>query len=313
METEPIFFAGDGKDTINGGDQDDTISGGDDNDTLRGNGGSDKLIGNGHNDQLFGGEMRDMLYGSDPLSFAAGFEEQTTDELFGEGGDDDLFGSGGGDKLVGGTGRDKLFGGPGDDTLFGGTEANLQETEADDLNGGPGNDTIFFHEADTLHFSGDGTSYTVDLTVLPFVGAHISGPDDNDTLNGGALNAELSFDNVNVTFEELGGVLANRVEIQKLSQDLKDELDRLLNRNKIIEDINRLLELKEEGVSEANWEFVNSTALELAFVFGGHFATAGSGFANANNLLKSSANTTAEYTTPGRSHARLLAAFSLSV
>ena len=290
-----IFFAGDGKDTINGGDQDDTISGGDDNDTLRGNGGSDKLIGNGHNDQLFGGEMRDMLYGSDPLSFAAGFEEQTTDELFGEGGDDDLFGSGGGDKLVGGTGRDKLFGGPGDDTLFGGTEANLQETEADDLNGGPGNDTIFFHEADTLHFSGDGTSYTVDLTVLPFVGAHISGPDDNDTLNGGALNAELSFDNVNVTFEELGGVLANRVEIQKLSQDLKDELDRLLNRNKIIEDINRLLELKEEGVSEANWEFVNSTALELAFVFGGHFATAGSGFANANNLLKSSANTTVNF------------------
>lgn len=273
-----IFRAGAGNDFIFGGDQGDQIVGQQGNDTLSGAGGDDKL------------------YGSDPLSFGFDFIDSSTDMLFGDEGDDDLFGSGGNDELAGGADSDDLFGGRGNDILYGGSHSQPDDGALDRLAGGLGNDRIFFDGRDEILFSGNGTDYVVELSVAPFIGAEISGPDGTDTLFGSDPDAQLAFENVNVTFTELVSVVADQAKIAALSDELTDQLERLIRKTETLERIDALIEKAEEGIEEADVEQVVGLMQDILLaipVF--ESASLLPGLTRSDTLVKQAADTTLDF------------------
>lgn len=258
------FSAGGGDDTVNGGDFNDTIEGDSGEDILRGNDGKDKLIGGDDDDQLFGGEENDDLYGSDPDKFAAETEENTSDTLFGEAGLDKLFGSGGDDRLFGGLDDDEVKGGPGDDLVSGGDQGNIEDNSTDLLVGGAGNDTLLFGDADTMQFSGSGADYTVGLSIFPFVGAEVDGPDGLDTLTGSSKNATLRFDNVDVTVDELMSALIDKEDFKNKANALKADLDELIRTDELIEKIENIIQIAKDGINQQNSQQLNQLMIDVA-------------------------------------------------
>ena len=254
------------------------------------------FVAGGGDDTVHGGNQDDRIYGSNPLSFAFDFVETSSDTLIGNAGNDRLFGSGGNDTLYGGADSDWLFGGVGADVLNGGSELLLEDGAVDRLSGDLGDDTIFFGEGDRLFFAGDATEYIVDLSVLPFVGAAITGPDGKDTLHGGDPKARLEFDNVDVSFLQLSSVVVDSAEVARLSADLAQQLDKLLRKTETIAAVEQLIDAAEQGIDDANIDQVVGLLKDLALaipIFDS--AKLLPGFSEADTLMKRAANTTLDF------------------
>lgn len=153
------LMGGAGNDTIYGTYLNDIIEGNNDNDLLYGREGNDNLSGNEGNDVIHGEQGNDKLYGGGQNDAIYGGEGD--DYIRGDAGNDLIFGDSGNDDIDGGTGKDVIHGGDGNDTI--------RDLDDDVIFGDDGNDTI----------TGGGNA--------------------SQTLEGGAGNDLLQFDNPTIT------------------------------------------------------------------------------------------------------------------
>ncbi len=197
------MLGGLGNDILYGGTGNDSLSGMEGLDDLQGDAGDDWLLGGAGTDRLQGGVGDDWLYGDSdtgPILYWGGdFASSTL--LSGALGDttpramiqDVAETQAGDDTLDGGDGNDRLFGGAGDDLLYG--DAGLDELQGeggdDILFGGDGDDKLIGDSApdavanDAQIIPGDFGLYTY------YWRERHTGPDGNDTLDGGAGNDQL--------------------------------------------------------------------------------------------------------------------------
>jgi Ca2+-binding RTX toxin-like protein len=220
------FYAGDGKDTVNGGDGFDNIRGGEGNDSLFGGNDDDQLRAEQGDDTLDGGDGADRarydnasggvivdlvagtavqadLDGDSGTDKLIGIEEvrgsDFADTLTGDDGENRLEGRGDADSLVGAGGDDRLQGDGGNDTLDGGDGRDqvryntasagvIVNLTAGTATGAAGDDTLISIERVV------GSAHNDTLTGHVDIFASLLGGEGDDSIDGAGNGFATYFD-----------------------------------------------------------------------------------------------------------------------